>query len=129
MLAIRQRRVIAILAGLAMLFAALAPALAQTVAERSIGKHGWTELCTGYGRKVVRIEMGKPVPAGQLEDANKHFERCPFCPLNTACLPPAAETAIHAEGSARRAPRLFHQVSAPLFAWHGAQPRGPPRLS
>lgn len=113
------------IAGLALLFAALAPALSPAFgAQRGAS---WVEVCTAQGSAWVKAETG-----GDQGDAQKAhtFEHCASCFLQAhgPALPPAALTAPLVQGADVLAP-AFLAAPRTLHAWVGAQPRAPPALS
>lgn len=124
---LRTRRFIAWIAMLALLLAALAPALSQAAAIGRLkagGQDGiWAEVCGPGGGKMVRIGDAPAHPG----DGLLHLEHCPICALDLppAILPaPLAPPAVGALPALK--PFLFYHASVRLHAWSQAQPRAPP---
>ncbi len=122
-------RIVSGIAGIAILFATLAPSLSQAAVARKIGKNGWAEICTVYGLQVVQTDGGHASPASQVGDASGHFERCPFCPINPVYLPTPSAKAVYASETVLRAAALHGHALTPVFVQHGKQARAPPIFS
>lgn len=119
------RRITAALACMAILLAALAPAISHALSDAGQPRSLWAEICSSTGLKQVKLESattssvhGEPVSA---------FEHCPFCQCHGGmpALPPAALD-VPAYSGSFPLPILFYQAPRPLFAWAGAQSRAPP---
>lgn len=65
------------------------------------------------------------------DDADLHFEHCPFCFTHAGSFGlAAAETfALPLANGTCAMPALFYRAPAPLFAWTRSQPRAPPVFS
>lgn len=130
MITMAKRQTLSVwIALMAILFSALAPSISQAIsADRSAGT--WSEICSASGIKRV--------PALDADDATQpakkwpqHWQQCAYCATHGgtfALLPPAAVTLPVLRGHDSY-PSLFYTAAAPLFAWHAAQPRGPPTTS
>lgn len=113
------------IAGLAILFNALAPVVSQSLslappAARQV------EICTAMGIEMVPMGAAPDAPAS--DRFLKGLMHCAYCAPHAgsfALLPPAA-FALAALGGHDLYPPLFHRAPRPLFAWSFAQPRGPP---
>lgn len=124
-----SRRIAAGVATLALLLAALAPAVTSALASANDQHLRWTAVCTSDGARLVPVPTdadGVPVAP------ERHvIDHCPFCAPNApgaAILPPAA-TALPAVSGPDFVPTLFLLAPRPLHAWAAAQPRGPPSAS
>ncbi|WP_128000758.1 DUF2946 family protein [Piscinibacter defluvii] len=113
------------IAGLALLFAALAPTLAQAFGGHAAAT--WVEVCTAQGPARVSVDPGADADGA----APAHpFEHCTFCSFqaNGPALPPAAPTLALLGGTERLVPACLAAPRTPP-AWVSAQPRAPPPLS
>jgi len=117
------------IACIAVLMAALAPAISQAVATRADGPQGWTEVCTTQGMQRILIQGAPALPDAPAPE-HFSFEHCPFCLTHAgvAVLPPVP---IRLPASVGRdsLPALFLDAPRPLFAWLSAPSRAPPFTS
>lgn len=115
----------------AILMASLAPSISHVVATAKGIPNGWTEICTIFGAKLVKI--GDDAPDSKLPAPKKatHLQHCPFCISHAVSLglPPNTDFVIPVIKVPHVLPPLFYQASRPLFAWAAAQPRAPPAFS
>lgn len=113
------------MAGLVLLFAALAPTLAQAFAPRADAS--WNDICRAQGAARASAESGPSDDAGH---AAHPFEHCPFCHLQAhgPALPPAPPSLPVLDGT-EPLPRAFLAAPRSVHAWVSAQPRAPPALS
>ena len=105
-----------------LLLATLAPAIARTMTALGDGSAPWRVVCVA----AADGRSGVADPAGmQLGDS---MDSCPFCLLRAdlAPPPPGGLSAALPLVAGLAVPVLFLQSPRPLFAWHVAQPRGPP---
>jgi hypothetical protein len=115
------------IAALAVLLAALAPAVSHAVGSRDAAT--WVEICTTLGSKWIQRSVapgeGPAEPAPVLKHALEH---CPYCSIHTpvADLPPAASPVVPATALSHAVPRAFLEARHTLHAWVRAQPRAPP---
>jgi ABC-type amino acid transport substrate-binding protein len=123
------RRLAAWIAGLAVLFGALAPTLARAMAAGP-GDAAWTEICTGAG--MVRVA----VPADSAPDESGSGSGvagidCPYCQTHAGsfALPPAPRAVVPVAELFRPLPELAYSSPRPLFAWAASRPRAPPSVS
>jgi hypothetical protein len=129
-LASAPRRFASWLAILAMLAAALAPAITSALAAAHDQHARWTVVCTGDGARLVPVPTdaaGVPVAPG-----SHAIDPCPFCVPHgaSAALPPPPAFALPAVmAGADCVPTLFLHAPRPPFAWAAAQPRAPPAFS
>lgn len=114
----RGRRALAWLAGLALLFAALAPAVSHALAAAR--GPGWTQVCSAH-------DAGGPQPGDDAAARLAAATHCPCCSaeLPTPGLPPAEQADLPAPAAAgtvftatddtppRAAPRLHASARAP----------------
>lgn len=65
------------------------------------------------------------------DDADLHFEHCPFCFTHAGSfgLTAAQAFVLPQANGASAMPALFYRAPAPLFAWTRSQPRAPPVFS
>jgi hypothetical protein len=119
------RRCVAWIACFAMLFAALAPSLAQAMSA-SRGE-AWAEICSVSGPKFVKASPD----ADSVKQQTMHLEHCPFCATHadTAALLPLPSLAIAALATPASHPFLFFRAPRPLSIWTTAQSRAPPALA
>ncbi len=123
------RRVTAGIALVAMLMAALAPAIGQAIAAARDQHYRWTAVCTAEGARLV------PVPtdaAGVPLAPDAHgIDHCPFCSPGSSppVLPAPEATALPAAAPATvPVPPCFLHAPRSPFAWATTQPRAPPFL-
>jgi hypothetical protein len=124
---IKSRRWFAWLAAIAVLFAALAPAVSQAVATSQGVDAGLTPICTHAGLKWVDAATGevRDAPAGA--DVGSHLERCPFCLSSSPAFPSATGIAGFAPPELPgELPYLFEHAPRTLFVWVRAPSRAPP---
>lgn len=119
------RRFAAWIAALAVLMAALAPALSHAMASGQGAD--WIEICSAQGTKWLPGEgddSGAPTTIHA-------FEHCPYCSVHaqTGDLPPVVPTVTPVAGLREVAPRAFLAAPRTLHAWVSAQPRAPPLFS
>lgn len=121
--ALRQR-VTAWIATLAILAAALAPALSQAAYDLS-GDASWLEICTAYGVQRIAVDAdpqssgdGAKLLAGHCNYCSFHAGLAVLPSLATASVPsPDGDVAVTAY------PRLLPRSS---LAWSASRPRAPP---
>jgi hypothetical protein len=120
------RRTTAALACMAILLAALAPAISHALSDRGKSHSLWAEICSSAGLKLVKLELGPKAPAhGEPVSA---FDHCPFCQTHGSMpgLPPTVSLSLPAYSGTFPLPELFYQAPRPLFVWASAQSRAPP---
>lgn len=119
------------IACLAILMAALAPAISHAVAAAKGAPNDWMEICTITGSKMVMVDAEPAPQAPASSEHSVHFEHCPFCLSHAGNLGllPAIDFVLPLVSGDHVLPSLFYQSSRPLFAWAVAQPRAPPALS
>jgi hypothetical protein len=118
-----HRRIATWIAALAVLLAALAPAVSHALGS-SLGE-GWVLVCTAQGAKWVQPgDDSTPVTSPSVE-------HCPYCTLHTPTIgmPPAPPAVLPAVDAATFVPPAFLAAPRTLHAWASAQPRAPPALS
>lgn len=118
-----KRQVSLWLAIMAVLMAALAPAVSQAV--RAADPLAWAEVCSASAKSAA---AGQQAPA---DGAAHLFEHCPYCSLHSAGLgmPPAALSLALLPALSAELPALFLGGPRGLHSWTAAQPRGPPAAS
>lgn len=152
-----RRSFAAWMACLAVLLAALAPAISHGINAFRLADAGMHHHCDepGDSAKQAFDTEGSAMPAphrqapedaGQAFDhavsdnaahaghgsgADLHFEHCPFCFTHAGSfgLVPAIFFTGQMGMSVALRPALFYLSPHPLFAWTSAQPRAPPAVS
>lgn len=118
------RRLATWIAVLAVLMAALAPAISHALA--SDGSSAWIEVCTAQGSRWLQAdaERGEDSTPG----TGQTLKHCPYCNLhpNVLGIPPTPVMALPASESATAVPRAFLAAPHTLPVWTSAQPRAPP---
>ncbi len=123
-----QRRLTVWIASLALLLAALAPALSQTLGTAS--PRSWVEVCTATGSAWVDAETGAMQPDGSRPLPAQHLlDHCPCCSLHVSALglPPTVDLLVPAPGLPALLPPGFLPAPHSAPVWVSAQPRAPPR--
>lgn len=122
-----HRRIISWIAVVAILLAALAPALSHALASATGAQ--WVEICTAQGSKWIQVgedgsESGTPASAHVLD-------HCPHCTLHAPNLglPPVQHLAQLPLPLSHEVPLAFLSAPRTLHAWVSAQPRAPPLFS
>ena len=112
-----------------MLALVLLPTLSHALAFAQ-GQTSWAEVCTPQGMRVVAVGATDSNSGGPTQ-AVGHLEHCPYCSLGALALgfPPASASLAVLVMLQNKPPALFLQGPRTLFAWHSAQPRGPPVFS
>jgi hypothetical protein len=122
-----SRRGFAWLAAIALLFAALAPAVSQAVATTRGADAGLTPICTHAGLKWVDAATGEMRDAPADVDVGNHLERCPFCLTSAPALPvSSADSRFALPELPGELPYLFEHAPRTLFVWAHAPSRAPP---
>jgi hypothetical protein len=119
-------RLISTIAALAILLAALAPALSHALA--SAAGTSWVEICTAQGSKW--IQAGDD--GSERAPTSAHvLDHCPYCSLHAPGLglPPAEFRAHLPLRLGDAVPLAFLSAPRTLHAWVSAQPRAPPLFS
>jgi len=115
------------LATLAMLMAALAPAVAQVVVDAR-GGAGWVQVCSASGMLWVQLDpdadIGNGAPAEPMADGSVH---CPWCKLGGGAtgLPPVQTDLVHPDVHGVP-PQTHFRSATPSAVRVFAQPRAPP---
>jgi len=125
-------KIAAWIACFAIMLAALAPSISHAIASVKGIPHGWIEVCTNNGARLVKLDGSSQ--STTFPDNGKthiHFEHCPFCQHHHGdlAIPSTAKLALPTSPRFSILPTLFYQASRPLFAWSIAHPRAPPRFS
>jgi hypothetical protein len=112
------------LAILAMVMAALAPAVSHALGKSS--PVTWAEICT-TGSKRVAVE-GDAAGKNSVPGPAHLLEHCPFCSLHGAAMgmPPASDLAIAVVTLPAETPAAFLHAARTQDVWVSAQPRAPP---
>jgi hypothetical protein len=121
------RRTATWIAVLAVLIAALAPAISHALRDQ--GKVSWVEVCTAQGSmwfKGAIDSKGDSMPG-----LGHTLDHCPYCSLhgNVAGVLPASLQGLPAPALAQAVPHAFLAARRTLHAWMSAQPRAPPPVS
>lgn len=114
---------IAWLAGLAMLFGALAPTLSHAFVPASAQSIEFP-ICSAVGHTLTDVKNST------IDLGPNPFKHCPYCAdqHHAPYLLPSTPAALVAIGGAVL-PSLFYQAPEPLFHWAATRSRGPPVLS
>jgi len=115
------------LALLALLAAALMPALGQVLARQQGRAETWAEVCsTTGGKRLVKLDLGTPTPAGM--DGLAHAKHCPFCLAHggQVVLPPPEVASLPLDIAKPVLPPLYYHAPRPLYSWAATRSRGPP---
>ena len=130
------QRLLASLALVAVMFAALAPALANAFGINNMGPAAWIELCSGQGTKRIAVDSaGEPIVSGDASGSTQtaaHLaEHCPFCHVEHAQvgLRPALSTTVPRSLAHQAFPTLVYVAARPSHAWAPALARAPPTAS
>jgi hypothetical protein len=122
-----SRRITAALACMAILLAALAPAISHALsADKS--RSLWTEICSSAGLKLVKLESGTQSPMHG--EPTGSFDHCPFCQSHGGMpgLPSSISLSLQGYSGTFPLPDLFYRAPRPLFVWASRQSRAPPLL-
>jgi hypothetical protein len=122
-----HRRITSWIAVLAVLLAALAPALSHALASATGNQ--WIEVCTAQGSKWV--QAGQDGSEREAPASAHLSEHCPYCSLQTGALglPSAEYMARLPLRLSDEVPLAFLSAPRTLHAWVTAQPRAPPLFS
>ena len=120
-----HRLLVSWLAILAIVMAALAPAVSHALGKSS--PVTWMEICTSTGSKLVAVD-GEAAGQGSVPGAAHLLEHCPFCSLHGGSMgmPPAANAVIAVVPIPAEVPAAFLHATRTLDVWVSAQPRAPP---
>jgi hypothetical protein len=120
------RRFVAWIACFAMLFAALAPSIAQAMSAAR--GETWAEICSVTGPKFVKTSAGQDAAADPVKQQTLHIKHCPFCATHAGsfALPPQPGFSIPLLDTPESHPLLFFRSPRPLSIWTTAQSRAPP---
>ena len=121
------RRFTSWMAVLALLMAALAPAISHALGATTATS--WTEVCTSQGSKWVQRDAA---PSDDSAPVTEHaLEHCPYCSLHQhdVGIAPSPLRALPAAELAHTVPQAFLTAPRTLHAWVSAQPRAPPLFS
>jgi hypothetical protein len=120
------RRYVAWIACFAMLFAALAPSIAQAMSAAR--GETWAEICSVQGPKFVKTSIDQDSAADPVKKPIEHVKHCPFCATHAGsfALLPGPSFTIPMLDAPQSHPFLFFQSPRPLPIWTTAQSRAPP---
>lgn len=127
----RHRRLTLWLATLALVFAALAPALSHALA-RATGASEMVEVCTVMGSRWVAVNADSNAgPADPMGAAASSFDHCPYCHLAGQGMapPPAPPAQMQPPLGREGLPERFFSAACTAHVWRAAQPRAPPLFS
>lgn len=119
-----QQQLLAVIAILALTFAALSPAIAAASGKATPAM--WVELCSAQGVKRIAIDTSGPSAPG--DHAERLAEHCPFCHIEhtTTGLPPAASPVVPRVIGHAHVPARFYTAPRPQFSWAPTRSRAPP---
>lgn len=111
------------IAALAILLAALAPAVSHALGQAR-GQPA-VAVCTAQGMRWVQDLPDNPA---EQRDAGQLMAHCLYCTLHGPVLdlPPAPASLVLLPALAHAVPAAFLSAPHPLHAWRSAQPRAPP---
>lgn len=115
----------------ALVLLTLAPGISRAMAFAQGEATLWDIVCSAS--KMAAFDGGsasRAADGGPKSTVAHWLDHCPYCGLGAGGFgpPPSAQPAFAVPASAHATPTLFLQAPRPLFAWHQAQSRGPPRL-
>ncbi|NCU67370.1 DUF2946 domain-containing protein [Acidovorax sp. 210-6] len=116
-----HRRLVALLAMLAMVFGALAPAVAQAMVS-SASPELAMEVCTSTGMLLVQADPG----GGDGSQASPMQKPCLWCGMHGVAAPPALPAALPLLRCAQEMPVAFYRAGPTPTVWLGALTRAPP---
>jgi hypothetical protein len=125
----KRSRLVSWIACLAMLVAALAPALSHALSP--VGHAAETanavEVCTMAGMQLVMLDADGGKIKTPLHKSAAMAD-CPYCAshANAIGLRPNCSPVLSSLAPIALAPALFYQAARPLYAWAPAQSRAPP---
>ncbi len=125
------RQFAAWIACFAIVLAALAPSISQTLHAAERSNVSWLEICSAAGAKLIKVADNQSSHPGSPAKKNIHSEHCAFCSTHAGsfALPPTASFVLPVLDGADVFPALFYQSHRPLFVWTVAQSRAPPFTS
>ncbi len=125
------RQFAAWIACFAILLAALAPSISQTLHAAERSNISWMEICSAAGAKLIKVADDSSSHPTSPAKKNIHSENCAFCSTHAGsfALPPTASFVFSIVTVANVFPPLFYQSHRPLFIWTIAQSRAPPLAS
>lgn len=126
MLVVRlHRRLVALLALLAVAFGALAPLMAHAVVSGA-GPELAMEVCTSTGMLLVQADPG-PEPGGDGPQASPMQKPCLWCGMHAVAAPPPVAAAAHPLlRCAQAMPVAFYRAGPTSTVWLHALSRAPP---
>ncbi len=115
------------IAGFAILLAALAPVISNTLLVAKATPDILAEICSVTGSRMVVLDRGQDAPAKK----STPMASCPYCLNHVAPLAwlPDIDLAPFIAGNNYLLPTLFYHSPRQLFAWAVAQARAPPTFS
>ncbi|WP_293776717.1 DUF2946 domain-containing protein [uncultured Oxalicibacterium sp.] len=122
-----MHRCAAWIACLAILMAALAPAISHAMASHAAHK-AWVEICTEQGSKMIQVtDHADPVSPSDSQHLG-HVEHCPFCKTSafSATLPPVVPNVLATIEPVHTLPLLYYHAPGGQFVWNVAASRAPP---
>jgi len=113
---------------LAVLAAALAPAMSRALSSWQGPHVAKVEICTIQGSSLVTVQDDRNPAAPSPGERRFTVEHCPFCLTHAGSfgLPPAPVVSLARLDGADPMPPLFLHSPRPLLTWAAAQPRAPP---
>ncbi|HEY8085274.1 MAG TPA: DUF2946 domain-containing protein [Methylophilaceae bacterium] len=128
----RQRTVIALCAGFAILLASLMPTITQAFASQQVTDSFLSAICSNSGvAKFVSFAVVTGKSSQPAQNKPMAMEHCPYCFSHAGSfgVMPSHDLAIVKLALSQPYPQLFYRSPYPLFAWISANPRAPPVLS
>jgi hypothetical protein len=128
----RNRRFLAWLASVAIVFSALAPAISHAMSAGQ-DNGSWQEICSATGNKwiLVTADMDIKSPVKNTDSKPASMQHCPYCITHAGSFALVADIqpAVINPDVSYSLPELFYHSPRPLFAWAASSPRAPPASS
>ncbi|MNK16060.1 hypothetical protein D3C87_342210 [compost metagenome] len=118
----------------AILWASLAPSLAQALSLNPQGDHLQrisVDYCASAGESTLTLDVRQDDRGGGHAGSHEDGHHCPLCrnPQTGVGILPASVPVLPAPAArAIGYPPLFFSAGQPLHAWSAAQPRAPPTV-
>jgi hypothetical protein len=119
---LRHRKFIHLIAALAILMGALAPAVSQAVSLAKGGQGFVMEICSADGAKMQIQARGD-----EQTNESGSMQPCPYCVVHTSITPSFNNNLIfQAPQTLTLLPQLFYQSPKPLAVWVTPPSAAPP---
>jgi len=124
------RRLIAVIACLAIMLSALAPSVSFAISSQDATTSSGFFVCSSV-KLPDQLSDAQNTSSSQTQDQIKHTEHCPFCMTHAGsfALPPTLAPVLPVQVQQSLVPSLFYESHSPLFVWASVQSRAPPLVS